>query len=82
MKNKSENKTEKKVKDPNCNIKMLFVDGPRRIKGLFWWHWLDATNDNSEEEWKWTVKGIEIPLSETPTYWDFEEPSNSSSYSF
>ena len=56
---------------------LKFTDGPRREKAQFWWHWLDATNDNPEEEWRWTVKGKEIPLSETPTYWDFEEPANS-----
>ena len=56
-----------------------FADGPRREKAQFWWHWLYATNDNPEEEWRWTVKGKEIPLSDTTTFWDFEEPSNSKS---
>ena len=55
----------------------LLADAQRTEKARFWWHWLDATNDNPEEEWRWTVKGKEIPLSVTPTHWDFEEPANS-----
>ena len=55
----------------------LLADGQRTEKARFWWHWLDATNGNPEEEWRWTVKEKEIPLSVTPTYWDFEEPANS-----
>ena len=54
-----------------------FTDGPRREKANFYWHWLDATNDNPEREWRWTVKGAQIPLSETSTFWDYDEPSTS-----